>query len=407
MSFGSIVLGVTIDDSLQFLSGMPEHLTRRGWNVHVVSDGGPRLERLRGTPGIEVHQIAMSRKPSPVGDLRALREWVTLLRRVKPNVVWVGTPKAGMLAALAARLVGVPVRSYLLRGLRLETSRGLSRIILVAAERLTIAMATDVLAVSRSLQDAAVALRVAPRPRIRILGGGSSNGVDVERFDPTRLAPDEIRGLRDRFQLADDRLVVGFVGRLTRDKGLFVLADALELLERRGVAVQALIVGSVDDATGSAAVDRLRETRCPVAIAGYLDDTASAFALMDVLCIPSYREGFVNVALEASAMGVPIVGSRATGVIDAVRDGQTGLLSDVGDAVGLADNIEQLARDPELRATLGSNGYELVRSEFERKEVQARYAEHLEALVAATGKGAGRRGVGEHDTRSDHDRSRG
>ena len=117
-----IVLGVTVDLSLRLMAGFPQYLAERGWDVHVVSSPGARLDALAGVDGVTVHALTMAREPSPVSDLRSLIAWMRLLRRLRPDVVSVGTPKAGLLGGIAARLTRVPGRVYMLRGLRLETS---------------------------------------------------------------------------------------------------------------------------------------------------------------------------------------------------------------------------------------------------------------------------------------------
>jgi glycosyltransferase involved in cell wall biosynthesis len=378
-----IVLAVTIDDSLQFLTGYPEYLTQRGWEVHVVSGAGPRLRALEELPHVFTHQVEMQRNPSALQDFKSLRIWLRLLRRIRPSAISVGTPKASLLGTIAALLLRVPVRVYLLRGLRLETSTGLSRQILIAAERITMLCATNVIAVSRSLMARSIELKLAPQRKMRVLGGGSSNGTDIVEFDSSRFSATEIARVRQEIGLRPELPVVGFVGRLTRDKGLFVLADALEILVQRGVHCQVLIVGGVDDPTGDAALERLRGVQIPVVVTGYVARPASHYAVMDVFCLPSFREGFVNVVIEASSSGIPVVASDATGVIDAVRDGETGLVSPVGDAMRLAQNLETILADPTLAARLGARGRQWVSANFSRHEVQQRYADDLESLVEA------------------------
>jgi hypothetical protein len=149
----TIVLATTVDVSLTLLKGFPAFLVSRGWDVHVVSSGGPRLSALGEIDGVTVHVIPMRRAPSPFADAIALRAWVRLLRRLQPTVVSLGTPKASLLGLVAARICRVPARQYLLRGLRLHTTRGVLRAVLRISERMAMAMSTDVVAVSASLRD--------------------------------------------------------------------------------------------------------------------------------------------------------------------------------------------------------------------------------------------------------------
>jgi len=370
-----ILLGVTVDLSLSLMEGFPEYLRDRGWQVHVVSSPGPRLERLGHERGITVHAVSMERAPRPFADLRSLFRWIRVVRMVRPRVVSVGTPKAALLGAVAAWLTRVPVRVSLLRGLRLETSTGLQRFILTWMERLTSATATDVLAVSPSLRTRAIELELVPEKKIRVLGLGSSNGVDIRAMDSA--APlDEAH----RVALTEGVPVIGFVGRLAADKGLGTLADARAELVARGVDHQLLLVGGVDEDHDSAAMERLLNSGRPAVVVGQVPRAWPYFRLMDVLCLPTLREGFPNVVLEAAGSRVPTVTTDATGAIDSVVDGETGFLVPVGDASALADALATVVSDPSLARRLGSAARDRAERDFDRPLVWARTEAALRAL---------------------------
>lgn len=379
----TVVLGVTSDVSLHLLRGFPEHLAARGWHVHLVSSAGPRLELFDGSSAISVHSLEMQREPSPLHDFRSLFSWVRLLRRIRPDVVSVGTPKAGLLGAVAAYLVRVPVRVYLLRGLRLETSRGVKRWILTLAERVTMRCSTDVLAVSESLRKRAVDLRLTSDVRIRVLAAGSSNGVDTSEFDPARFAAISLSSLRDEIGLSAEIPTIGFVGRLTKDKGLYDLASALEILSKDGVMHQLLVVGGKDDASSADTLTRLKSLNIPVITVGHVQEPAQYYALMDVFCLPSYREGFPNAVLEASSMGVPVVVSDATGMPDSMEDNVTGISTPVSDPAQLAQALKLLLTDHDLASSMRVSAREWVRSRFERAAVQAAFADDLDRSLAS------------------------
>ena len=376
-----VLLAVTIDDSLQFLRGFPQYLVNRGWEVHVVSTPGKRLAELSEIEGVVTHGIKMDRTPNPLRDIFSFCRWLLVIASVRPDVVSVGTPKAGLLGSLAAWMLRVPARVYLLRGLRLETSAGLRKQLLVFAERMTMACASTVVSVSDSLRELAIEMRLAPSDKIAVLGRGSSNGVDVEVFRPDRIKNGDRAAIASRLGMDLNVPVVGFVGRLTRDKGLHVLGDAMSALERRGVNAQVLVLGGVDDESGANGVAQLRKSCRNIVTTGHVLQPADYYSLMTLLCLPSYREGFVNVVLEASASGIPVVTSDATGVRDAVVDGVTGLTSPVADADSLADNLARLLLDPTLAGSLGANGRKWVVDNFSRERVQDSYANHLEAQL--------------------------
>jgi glycosyltransferase involved in cell wall biosynthesis len=376
---GRVLIGVTSDLSLTLMRGLPRYLHEKGWDVHIVCAPGPRLEDLRTEDGITVHALAMAREPRPFADLRALMAWMRLLRRVRPDVVSVGTPKAGLLGGIAARMSRVPFRVYHLRGLRLETTSGMRRRILTALERISMRCAHVVVSVSPSLRRRAIEFGLTRDEHVRVLGQGSSNGVDVSRTVPTAAA----RAARRRKLGLDARVpVVGFVGRLTTDKGLDTLAEARAILAERGVDHQLLIVGGMDDNADPAIPEALRAAGRPPVETGFVPDAAPYYAAIDILCLPTLREGFPNVVLEAASAGIPAVTTNATGAVDSVVDGTTGLIAAAGDARSLAERLQQLLEaGPEVRRAYGAAARERVEREFSREHVWGLFDELLASGV--------------------------
>ncbi|MCW8141068.1 MAG: glycosyltransferase, partial [Planctomycetota bacterium] len=206
------------------LRGQLAWLRGRGHEVSVVTSPGPALDDVARTQGVEAVGVPMSREIEPLADLVSLVRLVRALRRLRPDVLNASTPKAGLLGTIAGAIARVPVRVYLLRGLRLETATGWRARTLALTERVACALAHEVVCVSHSLRRRAVEEGLVDPARARVLGAGSSNGVDGERFAPR--PPDA--ALRARLGLPDGAPVVGFVGRLTRDKGVEDLWRAFE-----------------------------------------------------------------------------------------------------------------------------------------------------------------------------------
>ncbi|QIK84275.1 glycosyltransferase family 4 protein [Sanguibacter sp. HDW7] len=374
----SILLGVTADTSLQLMAGLPARYAEGGWDVHVVADGGPRLETLVGVPHVIPHVVQMRRNPSVRADVTALVAWWKLLRRLRPDVVDVGTPKAGLLGSLAALIARTPVRVYTLRGLRYESATGAGRRVLVMLERIACASATHVIAVSETLRARAVDDGVVRASKVEVLGAGSSNGVDLDRFAPASQAA-EAGDLGLRLGAP----VVGFIGRIHADKGVDLLLDAAELLRSRGVDFQLLVVGGADDATGRELENSAAARHPDTILTGQMDDVAVALRAMDVLCLPTRREGFPNVVLEAAASGIPCVATNATGVPDAIVDGVTGSIVGSREAAALADALEPYLTDADLRGRAGAAARRRAESDFDRAQVQTRKVAHSGALADA------------------------
>nr|WP_238145183.1 glycosyltransferase family 4 protein [Antricoccus suffuscus] len=325
-------------------------MRKAGWEVHVVCSPGSQVDTVRKREGVAVHELPMRREIALLSDLRSLREWWRLLGRIRPSVTNLSTPKAALIGSIASLLRRVPRRVYLVRGLRLEGERGVRRAVLWAMERLTIAMSTDVLVVSASLRDELVAARLARPKHLTVIESGSSNGVQGREI-ARRVELLDTTGLRAGHGIPPDAFVVCYLGRLASDKGIHDLVDAL--LRPETETFHLLAVGEVEN---GAVVDYLRRLGPRLHLENPVTDVVPILAAADSLCLPTRREGFPNVVLEAGAAALPVVTTRATGARDSVIDGQTGFLVDVGDSLAMAARLNQIAADPHLRSNLGQAG---------------------------------------------------
>ena len=371
-----IVIGVTSPMSLILMRGLPERLAEEGWEVTVVSAPGAELEELQRSGAVQVHAVPMAREPDVLADAKALVAWWRHLRRLRPSVILVGTPKAGMLGVVAGFLTRVPVRIYHLRGLRLETAAGLSRVVFRAIESLTLAAATSSIAVSRSLKQRVAALRLGRSHKITVLGHGSSNGVDVDKFHPASSGED-VRTSRERLGLELDVPVIGYVGRMHPDKGLDTLVAASVLLTERGVRHQVLIVGGSDHPSAQNLVQQFQDLEATVVLPGAVPDAGPYYQVMDIHCLPTLREGFPNVVLEASASGVATVTTDATGAVDSVVPGETGYIVPAQNSTALADALEEALSDPDDLARRAQNARRWVVANYSRDRVQADLVDFL------------------------------
>jgi glycosyltransferase involved in cell wall biosynthesis len=356
----------TVPQALFFLRGQPGFMRAHGMEVHAVSSPGPELEQFARDENVEVHAVEMRRAISPIRDLGAIAHLVRLLRQLRPDIVHAHTPKGGLLGMAAAALARVPVRIYHLHCLPMVTSRGVRRALLQLADRASCQLAHRVLCVSGSMRDLAVAEGLVKPGRIEVPGHGSINGVDAEkRFRPGPESAAAGRAERARWGIPEDALVIGFVGRVVRDKGITELADAWKGLRESIPAAHLLIVGAVEleDPLPPGLLDALRADP-RVHLTGLRWDTPPLFAAMDVVVLPSYREGFGVVLLEGAAMGLPVVGTDIPGGREALVDGVTGLLVPARDAGALESALSRYLRDPDQRRRHGSAGRERALRDF-------------------------------------------
>ena len=372
-----IVVGITNPQTCLVLGGRLRTLREAGFRVTLVSSPGELLTKTAAQEGVESAAIPMRREIAPFADFVSLVRLWWLLYRLKPEMTEFSTPKAGLLGAIAGMLCGVPVRIYFLRGLKLETCTGVKRRILLVAERLAAACSHVVLCNSDSLRNQALALGVASETRLRLLGSGSSNGVDVERFHPGPCS------LRERLGLPPDVPVVGFVGRLTRDKGLPELIEAFDAILAAEPDAHLLLVGwfdAAEDALGDDLRSRIK-THPRIHLTGFVADTAPYYRVMDVMVLPTWREGFPNVVLEAAATGIPVVTTFATGSRDAVVPEVTGLLIPPGYPMAISEAVVQLLRNPERRRRMGVAARAWVLDHYVNGRVLGRTVRYYQSLL--------------------------
>jgi glycosyltransferase involved in cell wall biosynthesis len=372
--------------SLTFLTGQVGYMKARGFDVRAVSSPGEELGEFAARERVRADAVPMSRAISPLADLVALYRLVVKLRQWRPHVVHSHTPKGGLLGMMAAWITRVPVRVYHVRGLPFTTAAGARRTLLRWTEKVSCRLAHRVISVSHSVRELAVAEGLCPPQKVVVLAGGSGNGVDAAgRFNPRNLEPGTREVTRARYEIPADARVIGFVGRLVRDKGVVELSAAWRVLREEVPDLHLLLVGPVEprDPVPPEVLSELKSDG-RAHLTGKDWNTPPLYAAMDVVVLPSYREGFPGVPLEAAAMGLPVVTTTAPGCVDAVRDGVTGILVGPGDVHSLTDALRLYLRDPELRRRHGAAGRDRVLSEFRQEVIwEALFAEYRRLLTAA------------------------
>jgi glycosyltransferase involved in cell wall biosynthesis len=373
----------TVPTSLNFFRGQVGYMKLRGIEVHAVSSSGAELETFGEREGVVVHAVGMPRRISPLRDLVALLRMFSVLRKIRPHLVHAHTPKGGLLGILGAWLARVPVRFYHIHGMPFMSAAGLKQWILRWTEKVSCRFAHRVLCVSRSVRDVAVAERICPPQKIGVLLSGSINGVDASgHFTPEALGNGTRQQVRDNHGIPCDALVIGFVGRVVRDKGVVELVEAWQVLREEFPSLHLLIVGRCEP-QDPVPLDTVRvlESDARIHLSGEVHDMPPFYAAMDIVALPSYREGLPVVPLEAAAMGLPVVATRIPGCVDAVVGGETGTLVPPRDAGALAEASRNYLENPELRQRHGSAGRERVLRDFRPEAMwEAMYKEYARLL---------------------------
>jgi len=310
--------------------------------------------------------IAFARPIAVLADLRALFRLWRLFRQRRFVIVHSMTPKAGLLSMVAARLAGVPVRMHTFTGQVWVTRQGLGRLLLKTLDRVLVANATAILADSPSQAKFLVDEGVGTDAQISVLGQGSVSGVDLRRFSRNGEARARLRSERG---IPDSAVVFLFLGRLTRDKGIQDLFDAFARLAREEPDAHLIMAGPDEENWANACIALAAQFPGRVHREGLVRRPEDFLSAADVLCLPSYREGFGQVILEASAAGIPSVASRIYGITDAVIDETTGLLHRAGDVEAIVSAMRRLTTDGALRARMGAAAHARAASEFSQERL--------------------------------------
>lgn len=344
------------------------------FQVTVFANCGDEALFRRHGIAVPLVQVRIERQINPLRDLSALRALFHHFRRGRFDAVFSVTPKAGLLSMLAARAAGVPVRIHIFTGQVWATRQGAARFFLKALDRLTASLATHVLADSESQRQFLIAERILKPETSTVLASGSISGVDIERFCPDATAR---KNIRQALGLGEEKLVLLFLGRLNRDKGVLDLAAAFAELAPGLPDLHLLFVGPDEGEMQASLL-----TACPnvaerVHFVAYTDKPEAYMATADIFCLPSYREGFGSVVIEAAAVGLPAVASRIYGLTDAVVDGETGFLHRPGDVSDLARVLRLIVDDRQLRSHLGERARARAKRDFSRAQVTQAFTNYL------------------------------
>ena len=363
---------MTAADSTVLLRGQLAYLRANGFDVELVCSPGDQLQGFLEAEGVSYHPLRMRREMRPFDDLRALLQLYRHLRESRPDIVNASTPKAGLLGMVAAWLAGTPVRIYVLRGLRLETTRGLQRAVLKATETIAAWCSNRVVCVGEGLRDAYVRMGLTRRDKTLVIGAGTSNGVAPTCAANRNSASGALKRqqIRSEWGLPQDALVFGVIGRITADKGIVDMLRAFDIVAEVRPEARLVLIGNYEEADPVGPLYRGRIESDPRILAtGFVREPSRLFNAIDVVVHPSLREGFPNAPMEAAAAALPVVGRRVTGMTDAVICGETGMLVASEGHEPLASAMLRYASSPEIARQHGEAGRRRVQRDFSRERI--------------------------------------
>lgn len=334
--------------------------------VCIITSNDELGNNVKKIKGCDFKPVSISRKISPFSDLKALIKLWCLFRKERFDIVHSTTPKAGLLCAIAAKFAGVPVCIHTYTGQAWVTMSGFKKRLVQCTDKLIAKLNPICYADSLSQKEFLVKNRIVTQDKIKVIGSGSLAGVDIERFSPNRFSADQKANLRRSLHIDESDKILLFVGRVTKEKGILELFEATKYTIQQGHKVVLIVVGPFEQ-HNEKEVRSIATKLCDdrIRFVGFQEDPESYMAITDLLCLPSYREGFGTVVIEAAAMQVPVVGTNIYGLTDAVVDGETGVLVEPKNASQLAEAIEKLISNDTLRNKLGRQAKERVVNEFD------------------------------------------
>lgn len=356
-------------------------LMQYGWEVTLICAEDPESP-LQLPEGVRYLPMPFARGMSFLNVPLTIFRLHAIFQAEQFTIVQYSNPNAALSASIASLWAGIRTRLYAQWGIRYVGFSGFSRRVVKLIEKITCSCSSLVEPDSQSNLDFAVAEGLYPRSKGRLIWNGSACGVDLGKFD-IRNKHSWRKAYREKHGIGEGILVIGFLGTMRRDKGANELFQACRELFRKRSDALLLAVGYMSFfETIDADLRHWFETSPQVVYIPPTADVAQYMSCMDIFTLPSYREGFGLVIVEAEAMGVPVVVSDIPGPTDAIEEGITGLKVPVKDAVALQQALETLLDDAATRLRYGAQAVHFARTHFERGEFFRRIAADKESLLS-------------------------
>lgn len=365
------------------LRGQLSFMKEQGFEVIAISADGKERQQILDE-GIQHHIIPFTRKITPVLDFIALINLIWLIRKLKPQIVHTHTPKAGLLGMIAAWFCSVPVRLHTVAGLPMMEANGLKRWVLKITERVTYRCANRIYPNSKGLLSYILSEFQISNLKFEIIGRGSSNGIDTRYFSRTEELDLTAKAIRKQYDIPETSIVFSFIGRVVRDKGISELVKAFKKLIHHFPDCYLLLVGPLEQELDPISDEDLEflNFESNIIMPGFQHDVRPWLLASDIFILPSYREGFPNVVMQAACMEVPCIVSDINGCNEIITHEHTGLIVPPKDADAVYYAMKRLVENPDQRSALGKNSRAFVTAHFDQHyiwdELLTEYKKRLE-----------------------------
>ena len=377
-----IILGVSHSFCANFLIGQVNFLNIEGYEVVIISGPGEEISMLSKKENAKLITIPFSQKISPLKDFFQLLYIIKIIKREKPDIINAGNPKSGFLIMLACWLTGFKNRIFTLHGLVSDTKKGFIKWMIVSTEKISCNIAKLVIVVSPSLKKHAEERKILKKGKGTVLEKGSCNGIDVSIFTRTSDVLHQSEILKEKLGIISDNILIGFVGRLCKDKGIDILFEVFNKLIKKYPFIRLVLAGPIleDNQFSKTSMYQLQHDE-HVFYLGKMIDVTPVYGMIDMLVLPSYREGFGNVLIEAAAMEIAVIAPEIPGCSDAVKKNENGFLFEKGNIDELYQYIEKLITNKSLRISFGKKGRLFAEQNFSNCKIWEAQVELYKQLI--------------------------
>jgi glycosyltransferase involved in cell wall biosynthesis len=362
----------TVPMALRYLlPGQMKFMQQNGFEVVMISADGPELNDVIANEGCRHIIVPMTRKITPLQDLKCLFRLIKIFKKERPGIVHTHTPKAGLLGMLAAKLCGVKIRIHTVAGMPLMVEKGFKLWLLSSIEKLTYSAANHVWPNSRSLYNYIVEHQFTSQKKLQIISKGSTNGINIARFSKNALDEKIVTEIKNSIHYSSEFIYLLCIGRLVADKGIVELVHVFTALQKKQPRLKLILVGDFENSLDPLPQDILEQiqTNHNIIHISWTQQVEYYMHIAHLFVFPSHREGFPNVLLQAGAMELPIICSRIPGNVDIVIHRQTGLIFETANETDMEAQVQYALAEPLHMQLMAVGLQQIIDMDYRRENI--------------------------------------
>lgn len=351
-----------------YLGDQITYFKEKGDIIYIACSKNDSLSNFSNKWNFVSFELNINRSFSPILDIYSIIRLFIYIKKNKIDTVIGHTPKGAFIAMISSYFANVKTRIYFRHGLMYETSNGFKKILLMYIERLTSFFSTKVICVSKSVLECSISNKLSNPKKLLIINKGTCNGVDSGKlFNKDFINPKLKEEIYNKYDISNDTKIIGYIGRLAKDKGINELILAWNLIKKDKLDIKLMLCGPIDerDPIDQVLLNRII-TDNSIILVGEVQNPEFYYSIFSCFVLPSYREGFPTVVLEASSMQLPIITTKSTGCIDSIIENETGIFTEIS-AISISEKIKFYFNNPLIANQHGINGREFIIKNFQQE----------------------------------------